>query len=198
MSESVRKRKPRRTFDRELGVERAQRIFHEKGYDGVSVADLTAALDINPPSLYAAYGSKAGLFEHTLRRYTAEQSLPASAIFEGRDLGDAIAQLFVSAANQYSQDATCRGCLVTEGARAADPEARNIAEGFSVVMASAISEEIVKRAPDQGAELADVVITMVRGLSAAAFTGVDAERLRATAEKAGVLIKTALTATIAV
>ena len=194
MDETLRKRRPRRTFNRQLGVERAQRLFHQKGYDGVSVADLTHALDINPPSLYAAYGSNAGLFEHALRRYVAEQALPASAIFDGTDLGDAVTTLFVSAAEQYSRDAACRGCLVTEGTRAADPEARAIADELSAVMIEAITEEIRQRAPEQGDVLADVVVTMVRGLSAAAFTGMDPVRLRATAVKAGAMFKAGLSA----
>lgn len=192
MNEILRKRRPRRPFDRQLGVERAQRLFHEKGYDGVSVADLTQVLDINPPSLYAAYGSKAGLFEHALRRYVAEQALPAPAIFEGRELGDAVTTLFVSAAEQYSRDVACRGCLVTEGTRAADPEARAIANEISELMIATVTQEIRQRAPEQGDVLADVVITIMRGLSAAAFTGMNPVRLRAAAVKAGTMFAASL------
>ncbi len=196
MSENVRKRRPRRPFDRQLGVEKAQRLFHQRGYDGVSVADLTQALEINPPSLYAAYGSKAGLFEHALRRYAAEQALPVSEIFEGRDLGEAVTMIFISAAEQYSSDAAARGCLVTEGTRAADPEARAIATEISAVMVSAIGEEIGKRVPRNGDAIADAVVTMVRGLSAAAYTGMETNRLRATAEQAAFMFKAGLSASM--
>jgi len=197
MSENIRKRRPRRPFDRQLGVERAQRLFHQRGYDGVSVADLTQALEINPPSLYAAYGSKAGLFEHALRRYAAEHALPVSEIFEGRDLGEAVTMIFVSAAEQYSSDAAARGCLVTEGTRAADPEARAIATEISAVMVSAIGEEIRKRVPQNADAVADAVVTMVRGLSAAAYTGMEASRLRAAAEQAAFMFKAGLSASMA-
>ena len=197
MSENVRKRRPRRPFDRQLGVEKAQRLFHQRGYDGVSVADLTQALEINPPSLYAAYGSKVGLFEHALRRYAAENALPVSEIFKDRDLGEAVTMIFISAAEQYSSDATARGCLVTEGTRAADPEARAIATEISSVMVSAIGEEIGKRVPRNGDAMADAVVTMVRGLSAAAYTGMDANRLRATAEQAAFMFKAGLSASMA-
>ena len=50
-----------RKFDPEAAVATAQQLFHERGYDAVSVADVTDALGINPPSFYAAFGSKAGL-----------------------------------------------------------------------------------------------------------------------------------------
>lgn len=197
MSENVRKRRPRRPFDRQLGVEKAQRLFHQRGYDGVSVADLTQELEINPPSLYAAYGSKVGLFEHALRRYAAEHALPVSEIFEARDLGEAVAIIFVSAAEQYSSDAAARGCLVTEGTRAADPEARAIASEISAVMVSAIGEEVRKRVPRNGDAIADAVVTMVRGLSAAAYTGMEADRLRAAAEQAAFMFKAGLSAFMA-
>src|SRR6218665_82045 len=59
MDAGTRKRRP--AFDREQGVEIAQKLFHARGYDAVGAADLTAALGIVPPSLYAAYGSKAEL-----------------------------------------------------------------------------------------------------------------------------------------
>jgi TetR/AcrR family transcriptional repressor for divergent bdcA len=196
VSENVRKRRPRRPFDRQTGVERAQRLFHLRGYDGVSVAELTQALEINPPSLYAAYGSKVGLFEHALRRYAAEHALPVSEIFEGRDLGEAVTMIFVSAAEQYSSDAAARGCLVTEGTRAADPEARAIAAEISAVMVAVIGEEIRKRAPQDGDAIADAVVTMVRGLSAAAYTGMEANRLRAAAEQAAFMFKAGLSASM--
>ncbi len=192
MTERLRQRRPRRPFDRSLGVEKARRLFHQKGYDGVSVADLTKALDINPPSLYAAYGSKAGLYDQALRHYADEKSLPASDILDGHDLGEAIATLLVSAAEQYTRDPACRGCMVTEGRRAADPGARAIAEEIGAGMIETIKREISQRASHRGDVLADVVITLIQGLSAAASTGVSRMRLRATAEQAGAMLKSAL------
>ncbi len=50
-----------RQFDPEQAIETAQHLFHSRGYDAVSVADLTKAFGINPPSFYAAFGSKLGL-----------------------------------------------------------------------------------------------------------------------------------------
>jgi len=189
MTDTARKRSPRRHFDRQAGVEKAQRLFHQKGYDGVSVADLTQALDINPPSLYAAYGSKAGLFEHALQRYVDEYSLPLSEIFESSDLAEGLSALFLAAAEQYSQDTLCRGCLVTEGTRAADPEARMIASGLSMMMYDMVKQEIASRTNKDVEVLTDLVITVIRGLSAAAYTGMEASRLRATAQRAGEMCK---------
>ena len=189
MPEPKRQRRARREFDREEGVARAQTLFHRHGYDGVGVAALTEALDINPPSLYAAYGSKAGLFERTLQRYVAEQALPLSEIFTPeRPLGEAISHLFIAAADQYGRDMTCPGCLVTEGARAVDPEARAIALRVGGQMADAIQAEISARLPDRAEELTDHVVVTLRGFSAAARAGLPADRLRAVARFSGDLL----------
>lgn len=175
-----------------LGVQKAQLLFHQRGYDGVSVADLTQALDINPPSLYAAYGSKVGLFERALRRYAADNHLIKSDIFADQELGDAIMFLFVSAAEQYTKDPDCRGCMVTEATHLADPQARAIADEISAAMTFAISKEIRERAPYQGDALADSVIIMLRGLSASAATGMGLKRLKDAAETAGWIFKATL------
>lgn len=72
-----------RAFDRDEALDRATTVFWEHGYEGASLAELTAAMGINPPSLYAAFGNKEGLFRAVLDRYAAanadlmEQALAA-------------------------------------------------------------------------------------------------------------------------
>lgn len=58
-----------RSFDREAALETATRLFWRKGYAATSVADLTEAMGIGSPSLYAAFGSKEGLYAEALRHY---------------------------------------------------------------------------------------------------------------------------------
>lgn len=189
MQEQNRQRRPRREFNREEGVAKAQALFHRHGFDGVGVAALTEALNINPPSLYAAYGSKLGLFERTLQRYVAEEALPLSDIFtEDRSLAEAIAQLFSVAAQQYSRDTSCPGCLVTEGARAADPEARAAALRIGQHMIDALRSAISVRSPNDADRLTDFVTTTLRGFSAAAYAGIDPDRLAAVARFSGELL----------
>ena len=64
--------KPRgrpRTFDRETALDAAVDIFWRHGYEGASIADLTAAMGVTPPTLYAAFGSKEDLYRQALARY---------------------------------------------------------------------------------------------------------------------------------
>ena len=58
-----------REFDVDKAIDRAMMLFWRKGYKGTSLTDLTAALGITRPSLYAAFGSKEGLFRQSARRY---------------------------------------------------------------------------------------------------------------------------------
>src|SRR5579864_6292832 len=58
-----------RSFDKERALDAALRIFWEKGYEGAALSDLTEAMGINRPSLYAAFGDKEALFRQVLDRY---------------------------------------------------------------------------------------------------------------------------------
>src|SRR5271170_6846402 len=58
-----------RAFDVERALRRAMQVFWRKGYLGTSLADLTHAMGINRPSLYAAFGNKKALFRKALDRY---------------------------------------------------------------------------------------------------------------------------------
>lgn len=60
-----------RAFDREAALAQATRLFWLKGYEATSIADLTAAMGIGAPSLYAAFGSKEALYAEALRNYAA-------------------------------------------------------------------------------------------------------------------------------
>ena len=58
-----------RAFDPDAALERAMHVFWSKGYEGASLSDLTRAMRINRPSLYAAFGNKEQLFGKVLDRY---------------------------------------------------------------------------------------------------------------------------------
>src|SRR5262245_66262623 len=58
-----------REFDLENALDRALEVFWRNGYEGTSIADLTEAMGINPPSLYADFGNKEGLFRKVVDRY---------------------------------------------------------------------------------------------------------------------------------
>jgi TetR/AcrR family transcriptional repressor for divergent bdcA len=178
-----------RQFNPEEAIVTAQRIFHEKGYDAVSVADLTKALGINPPSFYAAFGSKAGLYARILDRYAVAGAIPLRDILRPeRPLAESLAEVLVEAARYYAADATATGCLVLEGTRCNDPEAREAARGYHIAAQEFIRNAIAERYPQQAERLADFVCTTMTGLSASARHGQDAQRLLDTARLAGLAL----------
>ncbi|KRA56777.1 TetR family transcriptional regulator [Caulobacter sp. Root655] len=63
-----------RGFDRDLALAKAMEVFWARGYEGASMTDLTAAMGIASPSLYAAFGCKEALFREALRLYAATES----------------------------------------------------------------------------------------------------------------------------
>lgn len=184
--EAVAARRSRRSFDRETGVVIAKALFHERGYDALGIAELTRALSVNPPSLYAAYGSKAGLFQRCLALYVEEANLPADKILApDRPLPEAIQDLFLNAAKLYTKSKTMRGCMAAEGMRSADPQARALANAHGDAAASFIQQFISQTHPQRARELADYVVTTLQGLSAASRAGLSKPRLIAVARLAG-------------
>lgn len=182
-----------RGFDLDEAVATAQCLFHERGYDAVSVADLTKALGINPPSFYAAFGSKVGLYARILDRYADTGAIPLLEILEvERPLAESLAQVLEQAARSYAADPAATGCLVLEGTRCNDPEARDAACGFHMAAQDVIHRAIAERYPQEADRLADFVCTTMAGLSASARHGQSLDRLLATASLAGTALAQAI------
>ena len=60
-TKNIRSRGRPRRFDPDQAVATAKQLFHARGFDAVGVAEITSVLGINPPSFYAAFGSKMGI-----------------------------------------------------------------------------------------------------------------------------------------
>jgi AcrR family transcriptional regulator len=101
-----------RSFDRDQAIETAMRLFWRHGYEGVSVADLTGAIGIAPPSMYAAFGSKAGLYREALDLYAG---LPGAldGMKGAETLEQAVTGLLDAAVRAVT--AECRGCMISTG-----------------------------------------------------------------------------------
>jgi AcrR family transcriptional regulator len=72
--ETGKKRGRPRAFDADQALEKAMRVFWKRGYDGASLPELTEAMGINRPSLYAAFGNKESLFRRAVERYVEQGS----------------------------------------------------------------------------------------------------------------------------
>ncbi len=186
--------RPRR-FDSEQAVAIAQRLFHQHGYDAVSVADITHALGINPPSFYAAFGSKMGLYERVLDRYNEKNAVPIMELLRpDRPVAESLAAILESAARHYAADSDASGCLVLEGAHCIDDKARETARSLHHAAEDMIRRYIAVRHPKEAHHLTDFVSTTMAGLSAKARNGHDLDQLLTTARLAATAITQALPA----
>lgn len=161
-----------RTFDREEAVATAMRLFRRHGYEGVSVADLTAEIGIAPPSLYAAFGSKAGLYREALDRYAA---LPGAlnGLAGAKSLEDAVAGLLTAAIKTAVTDE--RGCMISiglvEGAAEQEDLRRELAERRQKLR-DAISEELGQwLSPADAARMSTSLFAVMQGIAVQARDG---------------------------
>lgn len=177
--------RPRR-FDPDAAVATAQKLFHARGYDAVSVADVTDALGINPPSFYAAFGSKAGLYARVLDYWVSTEAIPLDAILRPDvPVAEGLAAVLEDAARRYALDPAAGGCPVLEGTRCNDEAAREAARVRNRAAEAFIRDYIAARYPGDADRVTDFVATTMSGLSAKARNGHDLPRLLATARLAG-------------
>lgn len=186
--------RPRR-FDPDAAVAIAQQLFHARGYDAVSVQDVTEALGINPPSFYAAFGNKAGLYARILDRYAGTDAIPLPDLLRpDRPVADSLAAVLEEAARRYAADPDAAGCLVLEGTHANDAEARAAACAIRADAEDRLYRYIAARHPEEAERLTDFVTTTMAGLSAMSRNGHGPDRLLATARLAARAIAEALPA----
>lgn len=187
---ATKKAQPRgrpRSFDIEEAVDKAVKLFHRRGYDAVGVAELGSELGIKPPSFYAAFGSKAGLFEQALERYTASRSnVFSNALASGGSVTEVIERTLLEAARLYPERDGAAGCLVIDGTRnSTDPEARALTGALKAAGHARIRDFIATEFPARADELASLVTIALAGMSSAARDGAKASTLQAFADAAG-------------
>ena len=181
-----------RAFDPDEALQKALELFWRQGYEGTSLSDLTEAMGINRPSLYAAFGNKEQLFLRALDRYL---SGPASCV--GGALNEPTARrvaksLLQGAAQQLGDPNQPSGCLVVQAALASGAEAQPVRD----VLANhrnelrlalrrrfqrAITEGDLPAGTDAGA-LAGYLMAITHGLAVQAAGGLPAKDLKRIAE----------------
>jgi TetR/AcrR family transcriptional regulator, copper-responsive repressor len=111
-----------RAFDREQALNTALDLFWRQGFEGTSTAQLTAAMGIAPPSLYAAFGSKEALFREALAAYGQRYGgfLSKSMAAPG-PTRMAVEQMLLRAARQFANAEHPLGCMVAAGELQASP-----------------------------------------------------------------------------
>ncbi|MGW1198726.1 TetR/AcrR family transcriptional regulator [Streptomyces sp. NPDC002536] len=180
-----------REFDVDERLDRALRVFWRHGYEGTALSDLTKAMGINRPSLYAAYGNKEALFRKCLDRY---REGPARHVQEALEepTARAVAEYLLRGVVGVITREEGPGCLMIHGALATSEQAGPVRDEVIARRraADAALRERFERAREEGefpegtdvAALAGYVSTLSSGLAVQAAGGATREELQRTVE----------------
>lgn len=157
-------------------------LFWERGYDTVSIRDLTNAMGIAPPSLYAAFTDKRTLFEEAVDTYAHRHgSYIQEAIDTEPTAHRAVRRLLTQSAIQQTLPGHPRGCLILNGATNHTAASEEVAAGLRVRRAetAALIERVIRTdiergelPPDTDAHaLATFAVAVWQGLSQLARDG---------------------------
>lgn len=183
-----------RSFDRDEALSSAMRVFWARGYADASMADLTAAMGINSPSLYAAFGSKEQLFREAVQLYQSSEGAAFGAAMAAATAREAIEAALLAAASAAERPDRPAGCLVLMAG--AHPEAlpKAACNDLSAVRAGTLAavEDRLRRGRDAGeiapdadlAAMAAFYVTVQQGMVFRARDGATSDELRTTARAA--------------
>ena len=128
-----------REFDIDKALERAMELFWRQGYEGTSLADLTRELGLTRPSLYAAFGSKEGLFLKALDLYETRAGYRQAALTAPTASAYARA-LLEGAADLHGDKGTRRDAWESRGRSLVDPSRmRSVRSSFGAAKSARAS-----------------------------------------------------------
>ena len=177
-----------RSFCKEDALDKAMTVFWRQGYEGASMADLTKAMGINPPSLYACFGSKEGLFNAVLERYEQRRETFMAGVL-AQETAAEVAKAYLMGVAAFAADTSGRnppGCLMVQGGLSCgdniipDTLARHRAEKEAMLRARFEEARTSGDLPTScdPAALARYLMVMANGICVQAAAGATVEELR--------------------
>lgn len=183
-----------REFDAETALDQAMEVFWRHGYEGATIAQLTEAMGINPPSLYACFGNKEGLLKAALDRYTKLRNVWMDEVVAAPTARAVAERMLMGIADKQTDPANPPGCLLVQGGIACGTGSENVP--FELAARRAQNEDQLRdrfiRAKAEGdlkksadpAALARYVSAVAVGMGVMASSGADREALRQVASVA--------------
>lgn len=121
-----------RAFDRRHVLEQAMNVFWSRGYEGASLTALTSAMGLSPPSLYAEFKNKEGLFRDALDHYlTYHGAYRYSVLADAPTASEGVEVLLKETVARFYRSYPARGCLVVLAALSGTPDSQVIQDELS-------------------------------------------------------------------
>src|SRR3982074_3060381 len=133
-----------REFDPDQALDIALQVFWRRGYEGASMADLTEAMGITKPSLYAAFGNKEELFRKALDRYVDGPGGYVQVALAKPTAREVVEHLLLEAADAVTDPNNPPGCLAVQGALCCGDAAQSIKQELMLRRANG-EEDLRKR-----------------------------------------------------
>src|SRR5262245_20622957 len=183
-----------RSFDIDKALDRALEVFWRKGYEGASLSDLTRAMGINRPSLYAAFGNKEALFRKAIDRYVEGTASHVRKALQEPTARAVVEHLLYASIDLITDPRNPHGCFMVQGALVcgdtADPIRREMVKrraAAEVALRARFERAIAEGElpPDSDpADLARYVAIVTHGISVQAASGATRDELRKAATMA--------------
>jgi AcrR family transcriptional regulator len=184
-----------RAFDKDAALRQAMNVFWAKGYQETSMADLIAAMDLSPTSIYAAFSSKEGLFQAVIDFYGRTEG---SGIWEGVATAptarQAVEHVLTSSAKAFTKGGNSRGCMIVLAAPQSEGAHPAVCDALKTKRVENIKrlQERFERAAKHGElpsgtdckALANYFVTVQHGMSILARDGASRATLLAVADHA--------------
>jgi AcrR family transcriptional regulator len=184
----------RRSFDADVALDQAMRVFWRKGYEGASLVALTDAMGINAPSLYMAFGNKDGLFRRALDRYSRRHDAFMDEVLAARTARGVAERYLHGSAEMMAGVDDPPGCLFVQGGLACGDGGTGVPQELALRRAGpeAALRARLERARAEGdlsadarpAALARYLSTVNYGMAVQAGAGVSADGLHEIAASA--------------
>jgi len=184
-----------REFDTDAAVQAAMVAFRRHGYEGTSIQDLVEATGVGRGSLYAAFGSKDGLYLAAVDRYREQYATPLIEVLRnGSPARELLREVLVAVVDDIVQDGSRLACLLVTAAMervAYDPEiakrVRATAESLEDTLTEIIAEAQAARHLAEGRDARDLarfLVMTMQGLRVMGAINPDRRSLMAAVEVA--------------
>ncbi|MET9671024.1 TetR/AcrR family transcriptional regulator [Streptomyces sp. NPDC006475] len=184
-----------REFDTQAAVEASMNAFRRKGYEGTSIQDLVDATGVGRGSLYAAFGSKDGLYLAAMDRYREKYSTPLIDILRGGAPAlELLREILVGTVDEVVRDGNRHACLIVGAVTeriAHDPEIATHVRRTTSSLEDALFDVIAEAQADgqlsnsRGArDLARYLLTFMQGIRVMGAIAPDRQALMETVETA--------------